>query len=199
MLARCQSDGRPLRPVIRTLQALEHQFSLKELVVSTAFLRAASFPTHPTPLHNSCLSSLFHCLSQSINQYHYIRGVLTLSRPSLGHTDPSGAAPWAVIPLFLSRVGPAPPLALSLAWASRPLFLLLSWALRPPLSLSLARAGLAPPPPSHVGSAPTSMLCTAGAVPLSPGHSLARDTPACPKSLLCLSDLSFLINLCDGS
>ena len=139
VLAHCQSDRWPLRPVIRTLQALEHQFSLKALVVRTAFLRTASFSHPPTPLHNSCLSSLFPCLSWSINQYHYIRGVLTLSRPSLGHTDPSGAALWALIPLFLSHVGLAPPLALSLAWASCPLFLLLS---RGPcaLPLSLLRA-----------------------------------------------------------
>ena len=50
------------------------------------------------------------------------------------------------------------------------------------LTLSLACAGLAPP--SHVGSAPTSVLCTAGAVPLSPGRSLARDTPRMPKKPL---------------
>ena len=66
-----------------------------------------------------------------------------------------------------SRVGLAPSLSPSLAWV-----------LRFSLSLSFARAcgPCAPPPPSHVGSAPTSMLCTAGAVPLSPGHSLACDT-----------------------
>ena len=159
-----------------------------------------SFPSYylfshpPTPLDNTCLSSLFPCLSWSINQYHYIRGVLTLSQPSLGDTDPSGAAPWALIPLFLSRVGLAPPLALSLAWASRPLFLLLSCGpCAPSLSLSFVRAGLAPPPPFHVGSAPTSVLCTSGAVPLSPGRSLARDTPRMPKKPLgsvCLTGVS---------
>ena len=101
-------------------------------------------------------------------------GVLTLSRPSLGHTDPSGAALWALIPLFLSRVGLAP------------LFLLLSRGTCAPLSFSfsLVRAGLAPP--SHVGSAPSSVLCTAGAVPLSPGRSLARDIPRMPKKASCV-------------
>ena len=84
--------------------------------------------------------------------------MLTFSRPSLGHTDPSGVAPWALIPLFLSRVGLAPPLSFSLS-------LLRVRALRPP---------------SHVGSAPTSVLCTAGAASLSPGRSLARDTPRMP-------------------
>ena len=156
------------------------------------------FSHPPTPLHNSCLSSLFPCLSWSINQHHYIRGCSLFHGllSSLGHTDPSGAAPWALIPLFLSRVGLAPPLSPSLAWALRP---------PPPplsLSLSLADAGLAPP--SHVGSAPTSVLCTAGAAPLSPGRYLARDTPppACPKILFfpwCLSDWSSVIHLCDGS
>ena len=71
-------------------------------------------------------------------------GVLTLSRLSLGHTDPFGAAPWALIPLFLSRMGLAPPLALSLAWASRPLFLLLS---RGPCVPSLCACGPCTPPP----------------------------------------------------
>ena len=42
VLAHCQSNRWPLRPVIRTLQALEHQFSLKALVARTAFPCTAS-------------------------------------------------------------------------------------------------------------------------------------------------------------
>ena len=67
-----------------------------------------------------------------------------------------------------------------------------------PLSLfpSNARAGLAPPPPSHVGSSPTFMDCTVGAVPLSHGRSLARDNPRMPKACCVdLSDGSFFIYL----
>ena len=129
----------------------------------------------------------------------YPWGVLTLSRSSLGHTDPSGEAPWALIPLFLSRVGLAPPLALSLAWASRPLFLLLSRGpCAPSLSLSLARAGLAPPFSrglcSHIRALHSWCRTTFSWAALS-----LVTPPACPKSLLCLSDLSFVINLCDGS
>ena len=88
---------------------------------------------------------------------------------------------------FLSRVGLAPPLALSLVWASRPLFLLLLRGHCDPLSLSLSCTCGPCAPPSYVGSAPTSVLCTSGVVPLSAGRSFAHDTPACPKSLLCLS------------
>ena len=124
------------------------------------------FSHPPTPLHKSCLSFLFISVSvgQSTNSTTFGGGgVLTLSRPSLGHIDPSGAAPWALIPLFLSRVGLAPPLSFS-------------------LYLSCTCGPCAPPPPpSHVGSAPTSVLCTAGAASLSPGCSLARDTPPPPR------------------
>ena len=104
--------------------------------------------------------------------------MLTLSRPSLGHTDPSGAAPWALIPLFLS-----------LAWAQRPLSL--------SLSISLARAGLAPPFSrglcSHIRALHK----------LVPHHFLLAalslvTPPACPKSLLCLSQShwSFFLYIC---
>ena len=90
--------------------------------------------------------------------------MLTLSRPSLDHTDPSGAAPWALIPLFLS-----------LAWASRPLSL--------SLSISLARAGLAPPLLTWA-LLPHPCFAQAGAASLSPGRSLARDTPRMPQKPL---------------
>ena len=94
-----------------------------------------SFPSvHQDHFHTTpqFLSVILVSLSLLVNQPIPLHsgggggGVLTLSRPSLGHTDPSGAAPWALIPLFLSRVGLAPALALSLAWASRPLFLSLA-------------------------------------------------------------------------
>ena len=71
-------------------------------------------------------------------------------------------------------MGLAPLLSPSLAWALRPPLLSLSLS----LSLSLLRVR-ALRSPSHAGSAPTSVLCTAGAVPLSPGRSLARDPPPC--------------------
>ena len=159
------------------------------------------FSHPPTPLHNSCLSSLFPCLSWSINQHHYIRGCSLFHGllSSLGHTDPSGAAPWALIPLFLSRVGLAPPLSPSLAWALRP---------PPPLSLSLSlslscRCGPCAPFSrwlcSHI-RALHSWCCTTFSWPLS--RSWHPPPPACPKILFfpwCLSDWSSVIHLCDRS
>ena len=146
------------------------------------------FSHPPTPLHKSCLSFLFLSVSvgQSTNSTTFGGGggVLTLSRPPLGHTDPSGAAPWALIALFLSRVGLAPPLSFSLS-----------------LSISLAHAGLVPPPPPLLTWALLPHPCFAQLVPrhfLLAALSLVTP-PACPKSLLCLSDWSFFIHLCDGS
>ena len=88
--------------------------------------------------------------------------MLSLSRPSLGHTDPSGAAPSALIPLFLSRVGLAPPLSFSL-------YLSCVRALRPLLAWALL---------------PHPCFAQAGAASLSPGRSLARDTPRMPQKPL---------------
>ena len=154
----------------------EHSFSLY-----------CFFSHPPTPLHNSCLSFLFPSVSfgQSTN-------TTTFRGCSLFHRLLS------VTLTLLVRHRGLWSHSFSLVWASCPFFLLLSrgpCSLSFSLSLSLARVRALrppPPPPSHVGSAPTSVLCTAGAVPLSPGRSLARDTPRMPQKPLMSVWLEFL-------
>ena len=183
VLARCQSDRWPLRLYYAHSKLRSISFLWKRLWQEQLFRVLLLFPpTHTTSqILSVILVSL--CVCWSINQFQYIRGVLTLSRPSLGHTDPSDAAPWALIPLFLSLSrGPrAPSLFLSLS-------LLRVRALRPP---------------SHVGSAPTSVLCTSWCrITFSWPLSRSWHPPHAPKaSCVCLSliGVSFSIYLCDGS
>ena len=164
VLARCQSDRWPLRPVLRTLQAPEHQFSLKALVARTAFLCTASFPTHPHHFTNLVCHS---CFSLCLLVYQPIPihsgGAHSFTAFSRSHwpfwcgtvgSDPT---------LSLSRVGLAPPLSFSLylSCVCGPCAPLLTWALLP-----------------HP------CFAQAGAASLSPGRSLARDTPRMPQKPL---------------
>ena len=60
----------PLGHIIRTLQAGEHQFSLKALVARTAFPCTASFPTQPT--HGKENFQLFHFV-QPLKMVHFFQ------------------------------------------------------------------------------------------------------------------------------